>query len=62
MSTFADVIAALRWVHTEISTFGGNPNRVTLMGHSCGATTVQILTLSPNIPDNFFQQVSVSTL
>uniref|UniRef100_A0A914ZBH6 Carboxylesterase type B domain-containing protein n=1 Tax=Parascaris univalens TaxID=6257 RepID=A0A914ZBH6_PARUN len=57
-----DLIAALRWVHTEISTFGGNPNKVTLMGHSCGATTVQLLTLSPNVPDNFFQQgISMSS-
>ncbi|VDM48630.1 unnamed protein product [Toxocara canis] len=59
---FHDMIAALQWVHDEISNFGGNPNRVTLMGHSGGATAVQLLSLCPRVPYRFFQQgISLSS-
>lgn len=32
-----DIAAAVAWVRTSISTFGGNPDNVFLMGHSAGA-------------------------
>jgi arylformamidase len=32
-----DVAAALSWVNDEISAYGGNPDRVVLVGHSAGA-------------------------
>jgi len=38
-----DVVAALRWVRSEIRAFGGDPERVTLAGQSAGATTVAML-------------------
>ncbi|XP_058066386.1 juvenile hormone esterase-like [Anopheles bellator] len=33
---------ALRWVHRNIRDFGGDPGRVTIMGHSAGAASVQL--------------------
>src|SRR4051794_11872106 len=32
-----DGATAVRWVHDHIAQFGGDPNRVYLMGHSAGA-------------------------
>ncbi|ALC45327.1 alpha-Est1 [Drosophila busckii] len=38
-----DQILALRWVHSNISHFNGDPNNITLMGLSAGAASAQIL-------------------
>ncbi|SCU23619.1 para-nitrobenzyl esterase [Staphylococcus xylosus] len=32
-----DIVVALEWIQENISKFGGNPNQVTLTGHSAGA-------------------------
>lgn len=41
-----DIITALRWIKTNIISFGGNPSEVTLLGHSHGAALVNYLLLS----------------
>ncbi|KAF7270908.1 hypothetical protein GWI33_016153 [Rhynchophorus ferrugineus] len=42
-----DVAAALRWVKVNIGAFGGDPTRVTLIGHDNGAAIANYLFLSP---------------
>jgi para-nitrobenzyl esterase len=43
-----DQIAALRWVHRNIATFGGDPANITIGGESCGATAVSHLLCYPD--------------
>ncbi len=42
-----DQVLALQWIRDNIAAFGGDPNKVTLMGHSSGGMSVQLHTLSP---------------
>ncbi len=42
-----DVLAALKWVHTNIKAFGGDPRKVTLAGQSAGGAAVYDLMSSP---------------
>lgn len=42
-----DQLGILRWVHENIEAFGGDPNRVTLSGHSAGALGVTTLMTVP---------------
>lgn len=42
-----DQLCALEWVRNNISAFGGSPEKITLMGQSAGAMSVQQHCLSP---------------
>lgn len=42
-----DMIAALQWVHENISAFGGDPDRVMMLGQSAGSIDVQFILRSP---------------
>lgn len=42
-----DMIAALKWVRTNIAAFGGDPANVTIAGQSAGAFAVNYLMASP---------------
>ncbi|XP_070531879.1 acetylcholinesterase-like [Ptychodera flava] len=44
-----DQAIALRWVKRNIEHFGGDPRRITLIGHSAGAASVGFHLLSPMI-------------
>ena len=42
-----DQIAALQWIQSNIESFGGNPNNVTIFGESAGGCSVVALMSSP---------------
>jgi para-nitrobenzyl esterase len=46
-----DIIKALQFVNRNISNFGGNPSKVTLMGQSAGAVNVYALLTTPATVD-----------
>ncbi|XP_059608245.1 carboxylesterase 3A-like, partial [Phlebotomus argentipes] len=56
-----DVILALEWVQAHISSFGGDPNRVTLMGQSAGAGLINALAYSPVVDERLYHQVIVQS-
>ena len=43
-----DIVAALRWIHENISLFGGDPERVTVFGQSGGGAKVTTLLQTPS--------------
>lgn len=54
-----DVLFVLKWVKRNIRYFGGNPNKITIMGQSSGAAMVSSLLLSPLVPENLFQRMII---
>lgn len=55
-----DQLLALKWVRENIEIFGGNPEKVTLVGESAGAASVAYLVQSPLTSGLFRGAVTIS--
>ncbi|RZF47579.1 hypothetical protein LSTR_LSTR015809 [Laodelphax striatellus] len=42
-----DVVAGLHWLRENLPAFGGDPERITLMGHGTGAALANYIAVSP---------------
>ncbi len=55
-----DQIAAIKWVRDNVSAFGGDPEKITIMGQSAGAMSVQHLCESP-LAEGLFRSAVMSS-
>jgi acetyl esterase/lipase len=42
---FRDIAKSLHWVHDHVSEYGGDPNRILVMGHSAGAQLAALISI-----------------
>lgn len=52
-----DLVVALRWIKNNIASFGGNPDNVTIIGHSGGGAKVRTLMQMPAAKDYFHKAI-----
>lgn len=52
-----DIIAALKWIRTNITAFGGDPDNVTIFGQSGGAFKVSVLLAMPSAKGLFHKAI-----
>lgn len=50
-----DIIAALKWTRDNIPAFGGDPTRVTIVGHDTGAALANLVLISKAGKGKFFK-------
>lgn len=55
-----DLIAALRWTNQNIEAFGGDPENVTMYGHSAGSNAISHLLVIPEA-EEFFQKAIIQS-
>ncbi|KZV87962.1 carboxylesterase from carbohydrate esterase [Exidia glandulosa HHB12029] len=58
----SDQVTALNWVRANIAAFGGDPDRITIVGQSAGASSVRILMASPEAIGKFSAAIPMSNL
>ncbi|XP_020710204.2 neuroligin-1 [Athalia rosae] len=46
-----DLVAGLHWLRENLAAFGGDPERITLLGHGTGAALANLLAVSPMASD-----------
>lgn len=51
-----DIIGGLHFLKEILPGFGGDPNRITLLGHGTGATLANIIAISPISKGEFYKQ------
>jgi para-nitrobenzyl esterase len=56
-----DILLALRWVHENIASFGGDPGRVTVFGESAGGGLVTTLLATPSAAGLFHRAIAESS-
>jgi para-nitrobenzyl esterase len=61
MNGLRDVIAAIRWLKAHVRAFGGDPERITVMGESSGGIATCTLALSPESAAGLFQRAIVQS-
>ena len=57
---FSDQLMALKWVHENIASFGGDPENVTIMGESAGASSVVNMLAAP-LAKGLFQKAVIES-
>ncbi|MEQ7192999.1 carboxylesterase/lipase family protein [Enterococcus avium] len=55
-----DMLATLKWIRENISSFGGNPNNVTLFGVSAGSSAINVLLTCPAAEGLFHAAITQS--
>ena len=55
-----DLVAGLQWVKANAAAFGGDPDNVTIFGHSAGSAAVSLLAASPRSKGLFHRVIAMS--
>lgn len=58
----SDQILALQWIHENIASFGGDPDRITICGESAGGASVINMLAAPAVKGTFQQAIVQSGL
>ena len=55
-----DQVMVLQWVRDNIDKFGGDPDKVTIMGEDAGAASVTLMAMSPLASGLFHRAIALS--